>query len=270
MKKSWLFVLLLTATFSACIKKQLDLELVEPSCKGFKIKGIYYQFITDPTCDSTATTGTLAIKGDVDGDADCIDYMVIETHFFDISGTELTPLSGGYQKQGSSDITITDGKFSVNMNYSFSTADYKKINYIHLNYHTENELGNASNELSLRANPSCATIPTPTSFNQTITVGDTVNYINVNFADHKAQDGDLISLNVNGNWVLENILLTKVGENYSVPVTIGQNWFYLYALNQGTSGPNTVEVTISTNVDTSAFELNMKTGESTTFKVIVQ
>lgn len=270
MKKHLIFFSALSIMLSSCIKKELDMEVIEPKCKGFKIEDIYYQFIVDPTCDTSNTTGTLAIVGSIDGDVDCLYYMLIEATFYDINGNELTPTSNGSQKLGSEDIEIVNGSFIIMMDYTFAKADYPKINYIHLNYHTENELGNSSNELSLRANPSCKAIATPTTFDNTITISDSVQYITVNFSDHAAQDGDLISVNVNGAWVLENILLTNAGKDYSVPVTAGVNWFYLYALNQGSSGPNTVTITLHTNTQDLDFDFNLQTNESKTFKLIIQ
>lgn len=246
------------------------MEIVEPDCKGVKIKGIQYQFIVDPTCDTSQTVGTLAISGTIDGKVECLYYMVIEAKFYDINGNELTPISGGSQKLTKNEITIVNNNFSLKVNYTFAKADYASINYIHLNYYTENELGDKSNELSLRANPLCKTITTPTSFDKTITIGDSVQYIVVNFSDHAAQDGDLISVNVNGHWVLENILLTNQGQNYSVPVVSGTNWFYLYALNQGTSGPNTVTVTIHTNTQDLNFDFNLNTNENKVFRLNIQ
>jgi hypothetical protein len=269
MKKHIFSSLLLILSLSACIKKELDLSLIEPQCKDFKIKGIRYEFIADPTCDTTQTSGVLSVKGEIEGSPQCVAYMVIDAKFFDKNGNELIPTAGGSQKIHISNITLTNNTFAVNLNYTFASSDYSKINYIHLNYHIENELEFSSNELSLRANPSCAKIDTPSVFDKTITIKDTVQYITVNFADNAAQDGDLVSLNVNGRWALENILLTKAGENYSVPVTKGNNWFYLYALNQGSSGPNTVTISIKTNVEEQKFEFNLKTGESKAFKIIV-
>lgn len=270
MKKIIFFLSILTITLSSCIKKKLDMEIVEPDCKGFKIKGIQYQFIADPTCDTTQNFGTLAISGNIIGDVECLYYMIIEAHFYDINGVELIPLSERYLKISKKDIAITNGSFSVRINYTFAKADYSKINYIRLNYYTENEIGESSNELSLRANPPCLTSAIPTTFDKTITISNTVRYITVNFSDHASQDGDLISVNVNGSWVLENLLLTNQGENYNVPVVNGTNWFSIYALNQGTSGPNTVTITVYTDTQTLNFSFDLLTGESRGFKLIIQ
>jgi hypothetical protein len=268
-KEKLLFVLISFFLLSSCLKKKLDLDLLEPQCKNFKIKGIRYEFVADPTCDSTQTTGILKVKGEIDGSPQCVAYMIVDASFYDKNGSKIQPLTGSSQKVNIAAIVIENGTFAFNYNYTFSQSDYSKINFMHLNYYVENELEFSSNQLSLRANPACAKINPPTTFDRVITIGDTVQFIQVNFADHAAQDGDLISLNVNGVWVLENILLTKAGENYSVPVKKGENWFYLYALNQGSSGPNTVTITVKTNLSEQKFEFNLKTAESRTFKIIV-
>ena len=257
-------------TLSSCIKKKLDMEIVEPNCKGFKIKDIQYQFIADPTCDTTQNFGTLALSGKIVGDIECLFYMIVEAKFYDVNGNELIPLSERYLKLSKKDITITNHTFEIRINYTFARADYSKINYIHLNYHTENEIGTSTNILSLRANPTCLTSVTPATFDKTITISDTVKYITVNFSDHASEDGDLISVNVNGKWVLENLFLTNQGNNYSVPVVKGINWFNIYALNQGTSGPNTVTVTIHTNTQDINFNFDLLTNYSKGFKLIIQ
>ena len=270
MKKIIFFLSILTITLSSCVKKKLDMEIVNPNCKGFKIKDIQYQFISDPTCDTSQNFGTLSLSGRIDGDIECLYYMIVEIHFYDVNGNELIPLSERYLKISKNDIAITNKSFAVKINYTFARVDYSKINYIHLDYHTEDEVGGTSNKLSLRANPSCLTSAIPTTFDKTIIISDTVKYITVNFGDHASQDGDLISVNVNGKWVLENIYLTNQGTNYSVPVVNGVNWFVIYALNQGTSGPNTVTVTIHTNTQDLNFSFDLLTGESRGFKLIIQ
>ncbi len=61
--------------------------------------------------------------------------------------------------------------------------------------------------------------------------------------DHKEQDGDVLSLNFNGDWVLENYALTtkpfplKLSLNNS-----GKNFLILHAVNTGSRPPNTVAV----------------------------
>lgn len=57
------------------------------------------------------------------------------------------------------------------------------------------------------------------------------------------EDGDSISLNINGNWVLENYLLTKEKRIIRVKLEPGENnYLVLYAINQGKNPPNTVAV----------------------------
>ncbi len=264
--------LILSVVLSSCLNKKLDISLIEPACKKFRIEGIRYGFTSDPTCDSAATSGEVWIKGEIDGELECFDYMEVEVKFYDINDVELTSLTGATHRFSRDEITIDGNTFTINIPYTFAPADYKNINYIHLNYHSENELGSESNELNLRANPPCAPMQTPSTYEETITVSDSVQYIVVKFYDNASEDGDLVSLNVNGSWVLQNILLTNAGTNYNIPVVKGTNWLNLYALNQGSSGPNTVSITVFTSnpADEKSFSLNMKTGENKAFQIVVQ
>ena len=70
-----------------------------------------------------------------------------------------------------------------------------------------------------------------------------VDHVQVEFLlyDHKEQDGDVLSMNFNGDWVLENYALTtkpfplKLSLNPS-----GKNYLILHAVNTGSRPPNTV------------------------------
>lgn len=272
MKKS-IYIFILFSIFSAaCLNKTLSVEVIEPACEDVSIGGIKYDFIADPTCYAEYTVGRLSVKGTIVGETSCIDSMFVNVEFFDIDGNKLVPSESGSNRYGPNDISITGSSFSLNINYTFPNNDYSRINYIHLNYSASNELGSITNELSLRANPECVSIKPPSRFDEIITVDDSVRFIVINFFDNAAEDGDLISLNVNGEWALENLFLTNEGVNYAVPVKRGSNWFYIYALNQGSSGPNTVSVRLSTDDPngTVEFDLGLKTGESKSFLVNIR
>lgn len=70
-----------------------------------------------------------------------------------------------------------------------------------------------------------------------------VDHIQAEFLlyDHKEQDGDVLSLNFNGDWVLENYALTT--KPYPLKLALnatGKNYLILHAVNTGSRPPNTV------------------------------
>ena len=61
--------------------------------------------------------------------------------------------------------------------------------------------------------------------------------------DHKEADGDIISLNFNGNWVLESYRLTKQWRKINIKLNpTGENYLLLHAENLGGSPPNTAAI----------------------------
>lgn len=61
--------------------------------------------------------------------------------------------------------------------------------------------------------------------------------------DHMEQDGDVVSLNFNGVWILDNYLLTRKPKILYVRLNPrGQNFLILHAHNVGSRPPNTVAV----------------------------
>lgn len=77
---------------------------------------------------------------------------------------------------------------------------------------------------------------------ENITVSDKV----VEFLvwDRSQIDGDIISLNVNGNWVLENYTLTAAKKSIRVNLNQINNYLIMFAHNEGTISPNTAAISI--------------------------
>ena len=62
--------------------------------------------------------------------------------------------------------------------------------------------------------------------------------------DHKEQDGDVMSLNFNGDWILNNHALTKKPLPLKLSLNNeGKNYLVLHAVNTGSRPPNTVAIT---------------------------
>jgi len=68
--------------------------------------------------------------------------------------------------------------------------------------------------------------------------------ITVKVWDHEQVDGDRISINVNGKWVLINYTLQKQQKVFEVELNDGPNYFVLHALNLGKYPPNTAAIIV--------------------------
>lgn len=90
-------------------------------------------------------------------------------------------------------------------------------------------------------------------------------YITLEIYDHKRDDGDIVSLNYNGRWILENYRLDK--EKHTVDVFIenvadAPNYLILYAHNLGGVPPNTAAIVIDDGERKQQFVLNSDLKES--------
>lgn len=90
-----------------------------------------------------------------------------------------------------------------------------------------------------------------------ITVDST--FLRITVYDHKRNDGDIISLNYNGNWILERFVINNAEHHLDVvldPNEKAPNYLLLYAHNLGASPPNTVAVIVDDGVKRQQFILN--------------
>jgi hypothetical protein len=97
--------------------------------------------------------------------------------------------------------------------------------------------------------------------------------LSITVYDHQKDDGDIISLNYNGNYILEKFTLKN--EKHKVDVILDgdkavPNYLILYAHNLGEISPNTVAVIVDDGVTQQRFILNadMKTSDVIYFKQI--
>lgn len=68
--------------------------------------------------------------------------------------------------------------------------------------------------------------------------------VKISIWDHQTVDGDRVSLNLNGKWILENYELKKEKYELEVELDEGVNTFVLYALNLGDIKPNTAALIV--------------------------
>ena len=62
--------------------------------------------------------------------------------------------------------------------------------------------------------------------------------------DHQTVDGDRVSLNLNGNWILKNYELKRERYEMEIELREGSNTFVLHALNLGKYRPNTAALIV--------------------------
>ena len=64
--------------------------------------------------------------------------------------------------------------------------------------------------------------------------------ITIEVYDHQLADGDIISLNYNGHWILENFQLRRRARKMTLPLKpTNDNYLILHAVNLGKKPPNT-------------------------------
>lgn len=82
--------------------------------------------------------------------------------------------------------------------------------------------------------------------------------------DQGLEDGDIISLNYNNRWILENYTTTKRKKSIDITLDGKDNYLILHAINLGSSPPNTVALVIKDGKKTHKTFLNsnMKASDS--------
>ena len=61
--------------------------------------------------------------------------------------------------------------------------------------------------------------------------------------DHLQQDGDIISLNFNGDWIFRNLSLERKPRKFILKLNqTGKNFLILHAVNEGSVPPNTIGI----------------------------
>lgn len=86
--------------------------------------------------------------------------------------------------------------------------------------------------------------------------------------DHQVVDGDIISLNLNGKWILENYTLEKKQHVMQVEIHEGENLFVLHALNLGKYTPNTAAIIIDDGITQNKVILESNLEQSGTIDII--
>jgi len=83
------------------------------------------------------------------------------------------------------------------------------------------------------------------------------------FFDHKEQDGDIISINLNGKWIIENQVLRSQPLQVKIKLNPAvENYIIMHAVNLGKVPPNTCAITYYLNGKRKQVVLNSNLNES--------
>ncbi len=127
---------------------------------------------------------------------------------------------------------------------------------------------------TIKTKPDPVVIKIDTLENRVVETKDMINVnsrtVTVEVWDHNLIDGDIISLNLNGEWVLESYALQKEKKVITLNLRGGENTLILHAINLGSSPPNTASITISDGTNTKTLVLNSDNGKSEAVKIEVQ
>ncbi len=95
--------------------------------------------------------------------------------------------------------------------------------------------------------------------------------INVEIYDHKIQDGDVVSLNFNGAWIVENHKLTKEPHRLKLKLDpSATNFLVLHAINLGQRPPNTMAIRYYVNGKRKQYVMNSDLNASEVIEIKVQ
>lgn len=262
MKRSSI-VILIIVLFS-CTDKSIDIEVIQNECKRFKIESPSYELIEDPCLSGVKLKAK--VKFGFSRSADCLNQLKNSPVFYAADNSTLNPKA--YSALLSKpQLIISDNtvEYLFEVEFLDETAA-KQLNHIVLDFNTQDELGVSSNTLQIRINTSCSTVD-PNSYNlnkNSVTIPRTQNVFTIRLWDNAAEDGDIVSVYLNGNWLIENHTLTKAGHAFSFDTALlnhGANDLVVFALNEGSSGPNTVSIAVNGN-EIPNFKPGLTTGEA--------
>lgn len=95
--------------------------------------------------------------------------------------------------------------------------------------------------------------------------------VTFNVWDSGAIDGDIISLNVNGNWVLQQYTLTGTKKPISVTLNkSGYSYVALFAHNEGSSPPNTAALSLNDGTSEQTLVLSANLTTNAAYNLVVR
>lgn len=100
----------------------------------------------------------------------------------------------------------------------------------------------------------------PVKYVQTMDISSDTVIVIIN--DPQREDGDIVSLNVNGEWKMRNFEVTNAQARFSFAMSYKENYIALHAENLGTIPPNTAMLTIIDGKVRRQIILNSDTGKT--------
>lgn len=239
--------------FNGCRQKSLTLDLKEIECKNLELKNATGSLLFD-ACNNSKNdinqplTQTIKIRFEHGNKRACLDFVKLRATFKNASGGNITNVT--YKNEYLStdpEVTLTDSYMEVFFTYTLSSQlDADNLRTVEIELYSENEVQNRSNKLNLVVSLACQqTTNNGIPFNVVQDVRVFSNTVNLSFRDYSAEDGDIIDVYLNGTKVISNLMILNNAQSYNFPINTGTNTLVVIALNEGSSSPNTCEVTVN-------------------------
>ena len=94
-----------------------------------------------------------------------------------------------------------------------------------------------------------------------------VSEVNLEIYDNDQEDGDVVSIMLNGRWISQNVSVRKKPRVLRIPLNQGDNTLTLHAVNLGNVPPNTAAVRIIYGEDSQVVILNADMSSSEAIKI---
>lgn len=234
---------------NSCLKKTIEVTVIESACKDFLLKGVTSDRIDDPSCTGLPLKAEYDITFSYDGDSKCLDQINLNPKFYDANNNIINNVafSQSIKLNDATFVKNNVGSKSVTFKFVFiflNSADAIKFDHCNLSFSTQNQQGNPSKEASILLLGKCSVAPT-----NNYTISQTVNVnsssINITLWDDGSQDGDVINLYAGNSLLLSNVMLTNAGINYTFNVPKGNTDLIITAVSQGSVGPCTCAISIN-------------------------
>lgn len=262
---SLLLVTGLLLLLSACTNKSVDIDVRQRGCDNFTIFSPTYEMMSDPSCTGSPLVASFKITFSYSGDDQCLRRIVIDTDTKVSNGEGNKIETAAYAMEFSDtshlvQIDRTTKKITFQFDITFqNTADANSFNDAYIVFHCESLEGDATPHAKLHFYGECS-VPPANIGNPVSTINVRNDEIKVKLWDNASQDGDIVSIYLNGTWVLTQYTLKNAGETFTWPIIQGQNNdLILVANNQGSVGPNTCSISINGRGEMS-LDLDLETG----------